>query len=886
MPAELTPMMQQYQTFKQAHPDALLLFRMGDFYETFFEDAKEASRLLGLTLTRRNNGKADAVPLAGLPYHALDTYLARLVKAGRKVAICEQMEAPTKGKSVVRREVVQVVSPGTVLAEDLLDHRRNNHLVSLRVDKETAGLAVLDLSTGSFRVLERPREDLWDLLEQLAPAEILAPVSWCEEGTGLVAERMPGILVTPLEDWTFGTNYAREKLVGHFKTHSLEGFGCEDLDVAIGAAGAALAYVIENQKGAVPHITRIAVDRAGAHVVLDGVTQRNLELTASIRDGGREGTLISVVDRTRTSPGARMMRSWLFNPLTDVASIRARHDAVEELSTQEGLRSDLREALRDVSDLERLMSRVCCGRATPRDVVALGKSCACSPVIRSMLEAAKSKPLAAVRDTGLPDLGSLTDEIERALVDDSPVQIAEGGVIRGGYNEQLDTLREAASGGRSWVAALQSQEREATGIPSLKVGFNRAFGYYIEVTKANIDRVPESYDRKQTLVNAERFITPDLKAWEAKILGADDEAKEIEKALFYALRERVADRVADVQATAEAFSTVDVLASLAEVAADAGYVRPDVDEGTAIDIEGGRHPVVEALLPAGAFVSNDVHINGDRDQVLIITGPNMAGKSTILRQVGLIVLLAQVGSFVPARSARIGVTDRIFTRVGASDNVARGESTFLVEMNEAANILNNATPRSLVLLDEIGRGTSTFDGLSIAWAMTEYLHNAPIRPRSLFATHYHELTELEEILPRVKNFSVAVRERGGEVVFLHTLVAGGCDHSYGIEVARLAGMPRELIDRAKFILARLEQNDLSMSDSVVRRSRKSRQAEGQISLFGSEPGPSTHPVLEALKDLDVEGMTPVEAIVKLSELKRKAAEAAGTNGTPRGETLR
>ena len=462
-------MMQQYQAFKQAHPDALLLFRMGDFYETFFEDAKEASRLLGLTLTRRNNGKADDVPLAGLPYHALDTYLARLVKAGRKVAICEQMEAPTKGKSVVRREVVQVVSPGTVLAEDLLDHRRNNHLVALHVDGQTVGLAVLDLSTGSFRVLERPCEDLWDLLEQLAPAEVLAPSSWCEEGTGLMAEKMPGVLVTPVEDWTFGTHYAREKLIGHFKTHSLEGFGCEDLNVAIGAAGAALAYVIENQKGAVPHITRIAVDRAGSRVVLDGVTQRNLELTASAHDGGREGTLVSVVDRTCTSSGARMMRSWLFNPLTDVEAIRARHDAVEELAAEEGLRTGLREVFRDVSDLERLMSRVCCGRATPRDVAALGRSCACAPAIRSALDGVRSEALATVRDAGLPDLRMMTDLIERALVEDPPALIAEGGLIREGYNEQLDRLREAASGGRSWVAALQTQEREATGIPSLKV---------------------------------------------------------------------------------------------------------------------------------------------------------------------------------------------------------------------------------------------------------------------------------------------------------------------------------------------------------------------------------------------------------------------------------
>ncbi len=884
MSAEPTPMMQQYQSFKQAHPDALLLFRMGDFYETFFEDAKEASRLLGLTLTRRNNGKAEDVPLAGLPYHALDTYLARLVKAGRKVAICEQMEPPTKGKKVVRREVVQVVSPGTVLAEDLLDHRRNNHLIAVHVEGETVGLAVLDLSTGAFRVMERPTERLWDLLEQLGAAEVLAPASWCENRAAALSERLPGVLVTPAEDWTFGANYAREKLLAHFKTHSLEGFGCEDLNVAIGSAGAALAYVSENQKGAVPHITRIGVDRAGAHVVLDRVTQRNLELTVSARDGSREGTLISVVDRTRTSPGARTLRSWLFNPLTDVEAIRSRHDAVEELVTGDGLRSDLRAALQDVSDLERLMSRVCCGRATPRDAAVLGKSCACSPVVRAALGPATSDLLVAVREEGLPDLEPLTSLIASALVDEPPLQIAEGGVIREGYDARLDTLREAASGGRSWVARLQNQERESTGIPSLKVGFNRAFGYYIEVTKANIARVPATYERKQTLVNAERFVTQDLKEWEAKILGADEQSKALERKLFHELRETVAGYVAGVQETARALATVDVLASLADVAVDADYVRPEVDEGAAIDIEGGRHPVVEDLLPAGAFVANDVCVDGDRDQILIITGPNMAGKSTILRQVGLIVLLAQAGSFVPARGARIGVTDRIFTRVGASDNLARGESTFLVEMNEAANILNNATPRSLVLLDEIGRGTSTFDGLSIAWAMTEHLHNTSIRPRALFATHYHELTELEEMLPRVRNFSVSVRERAGEVVFLHTLVPGGCDHSYGIEVARLAGMPAELIDRAKTILARLAQNDLSMSGSVVRRSRKVKEDESQFTLFGSDTHADPHPVLAALKDLDVDGMTPVEAIVKLAELKREA-ESAGANGATRGQQI-
>ena len=866
MGSEPTPMMKQFLRFKKEYPDAILLFRMGDFYETFYDDAREVSRILGLTLTKRNNGKADEIPLAGLPYHALDTYLARLVKAGRKVAICEQMEAPQKGKQVVRREVVQVVSPGTILTEDLLDRKRNNYLAGVFEDGGRAGVAVADVSTGVFRVQECEAADLWEVLCQVDPSEVVAPTAWCEENEERFGERMNGVLLTRCDDWSFGQSYAYDSLIQHFQTRSLKGFGVEEMTVGVCAAGGVLNYLKVNQRGTIPQITGLSAESHDAHMTLDLVTQRNLELVSSIRDGRREGTLLSVIDKTRTAPGARMLREWLFHPLTSVSAIEGRLDCVGELAAKERLRGDLRTDLRDIADLERLISKVCCARATPRDLGVLRESLKAIDPIVAHLKEVESGLLREIYAQGFPDLAGVRALLEDTLVDEPPAQMAEGGVVRSGCHAELDKLRDAALGGREWMAELQAREREATGIPSLKVSYNRAFGYYIEVTRPNLDKVPESFVRKQTLVNAERFITPDLKEWEAKILGADERSKALEKDLFFKLRDEVAGWVTPIQKTARSVATLDVLCSFAEVSKHQEFVRPTVDEGLVLEILGGRHPVIETLLPSGSFVPNDVTVDGERDQILIITGPNMAGKSTILRQTGLIVLLAQVGCFVPARQARIGIADRIFTRVGASDNLARGESTFLVEMNEAANILNNATARSLVLLDEIGRGTSTFDGLSIAWALTEYLHNSDIRPRTLFATHYHELTELEDLLPRVRNYSVSVRERGDDIVFLHTLVPGRCDHSYGIQVARLAGMPVSLIEGAKRVLKRLEQNDLSVTQSVVRRSQ--RAVNGQISLFDTGGEQTPHPVLEALRALNVDEMTPVEALVRLEALKR------------------
>ena len=916
MTKKLTPAMAQYKRFKEQHPDAILLFRMGDFYETFYDDAIVASQLLGLTLTARNNGRGgNNIPLAGVPHHALDTYLARLIRAGKKVAICEQMEPPQKGKKVVRREVVQVVSPGTVLSDELLDQKRNNYLVGIFVAGDLLGMAVADLSTGMFKASERTAGDLWETLARMGAAEVLAPESWAEANEAEFAARVPGALLTQLEDWHFEQRYAYDTLKEHFEVASLKGFGCDDLTVGIRAAGGVLCYLRENQKGAVSHMTRLARERTESAMELDLVTQRNLELVSTIQDGRREGTLFGVLDKTRTPPGARTLRAWLSQPLLGVPRIEARLDAVQAFVESPSDRDDARTALRRVGDLERLMSKICCNRANPREIVALRRSLEAVVPLRKTLRVFQADLLVRARDHGMPDLTELIDLIAHTLEDDPPAQTADGGYIRTGYHGELYELRAISSGGRDWVAKLQADERKKTDIASLKVGYNKAFGYYIEVTKANQDKVPAHFVRKQTLVNAERYITPELKDWEAKILGADERAKDLERDLFAALREKVAEWVEPVQRTALAVAAVDVLSTLAEVASANDYVRPLVDEGVRIEIAEGRHPAVEQLLPGGQFVPNDVTIDGESDQILLITGPNMSGKSTVLRQVGLIVLLAQIGSFVPARRARIGVVDRIFTRVGASDNLARGESTFLVEMNEAANILNNATPESLVLLDEIGRGTSTFDGLSIAWAMTEYLHDAEqLRPRTLFATHYHELTELEDLLPRVKNYSVAVRESGDTIAFLHRLVPGGCDHSYGIEVARLAGMPAEMIARAKEILTRLEQNDLSVGsrqgqngspsgsqpsradddrDDVSAESKPTGpdaqpsrydepndlsegadrvQENGQIPLFA----PATdvrvelkdHPMLSELRDLDVAHLTPIEALVKLDAWKR------------------
>jgi len=851
---KLTPAMEQYHHFKRQHRDAILLFRMGDFYETFFEDAREISRLLGLTLTARNHGKSSGeVPLAGVPHHAVEGYVAKLLRLGRKVAICEQVEDPRKAKGVVKRDVVQVVSPGTALADSMLEQQRHNFLVCLCAGQGVAGLASVDLSTGDFILDEVPLEELPDELERLAPAELLlseaADPQWVES----LRQVLPRAALSRLEDWQFEYRQAHETLAEQLQVHSLKGFDCEDLHQAVRAAGAALHYLRENQRGAVEHLNRLTRQRRENCLYLDATARRNLELLGNSQDGGEQGALIEVLDCTRTPMGARLLRRWLAAPLRDPGAIAARLDAVEVLLGERSARPRLQETLGQVGDLERMMARICCQRANARDLVGLARSLGQAPALRQQAGVLAAPLLRELAD--LPPVDELVALISRTLVDEPPATIAEGGMIRPGCDVELDELRQASAGGKEWIARLQVEERQRTGIGSLKVGFNQVFGYYLEVSKANLDRVPAEYIRKQTLVNAERFLTPELKEWEEKVLGAEEKIAEIETRIFLELRAQVALWAAQVQQIARHLAQLDLLVCLAEVAQRERWVRPQVDEGPGIEIEGGRHPVVERRLQAGRFVPNDLCLD-DTARVLLITGPNMAGKSTIIRQVGLIVLLAQLGSFVPARRARLGAVDRIFTRVGAADNLARGESTFMVEMNEAANILNNTTAQSLILMDELGRGTSTFDGLSLAWAIVEHLHDCPSRPRTLFATHYHELTALEGPLPRLKNANVLVREEGGHVVFLHRLASGPCDRSYGINVAQMAGMPAKVVARAKELLARLEQGRPQAPAPAA-----------QLPLF-APPAPES-PVLAELRQLDLDRITPLEALLKLGEWKDK-----------------
>ncbi len=857
-----TPLMQQYYRIKEQHPGSMLLFRMGDFYETFEEDAVEASRILDIVLTKRSNGSAHDVPLAGFPHHALQSYLPRLVRAGKRVAICEQLEeTPAKGK-LVRRGVVEVVTPGVSLHDELLSPKLSHYLAAVHWAKDRIGMAYVDASTGEFLVTEVDASALEDALDSISPAELLVDKSQRRRLEPLGAR---DYVVTGLEDWVFTFDYGYELLRTHFQTHSLSGFGVEELSAGIVAAGAALHYLAETQKGSLPHIQRLAQVSLRDGMTLDTQTKRNLELVASIRGGRQDGSLVEILDRTLTPMGGRMLRKWLIRPLCDVGRINGRLDAVEALCGHRRLRESARGLLRKVGDIERLAGRICTGRASPRDLVALGLSLRQIPELQALFS--EESPPTLVDLVGkLAPCPEVVDRIERALVERPPATMKDGGVFRDGYHEDLDRLRLLARSGKEFLVALQRTECERTGISSLKVGFNKVFGYYLEITNAHKDSVPEHYIRKQTLVNAERYITPELKEYEEKILTAEEEMLRLEAELFGELRQFVAQATVEIQRTAGLLAALDCFSSFADVAAQGRYCRPVVDDSLALHIEDGRHPVVEHSLPPGEdFIPNSIDLDPVAGQIYIITGPNMAGKSVVLRQVGLIVLLAQVGSFVPAASARIGAVDRIFTRVGASDNLAKGESTFLVEMNETASILHSATPRSLLLLDEVGRGTSTFDGLSIAWALVEHLHNTPeVAARTLFATHYHELNELAGGLRRVRNFRVQVQEHDGRVIFLRRLVSGGADHSYGIEVARMAGLAQPVIDRAREILYQLEGQHRSVEVATEAAPRDNLQ----MSFF---PADSPYmAVLENLKCLDPQQLTPIEALLALAELKRLA----------------
>ena len=871
--------MAQYARMKDQHKDAILFFRMGDFYETFEDDARLVSRVLGITLTARNSGSGggEKTPLAGVPYHAVEKYIAELVGSGYKVAVCEQVEDPKKAKGVVKRDVVEVVTPGTSMLAQTLDPVENNYMVALNFDQDLYGLAFLDLSTGEFRVAELNEDDLLSELNRLDPAEAIVSYDRVQQAEALLKPRFPEIAISRLEEWGFSYDHAYQTLLDHFEVLTLKGFGCDEMVTGVSAAGGMLVYLRETQKNRVAHLNTIARYDVADSMLMDTATQRNLELISSLRDGGREGTLLSVMDRTYTPMGARFMRQAITRPLVSVEAVLGRQHSVGELYADHETRDEFAGVLKSMGDMERQAARVGSERANARDLIALKQALHVVPVIKETLAGLNAELLTGLRD-GLRELKPLAEQLDRALVDDPPLSLTEGGLIRAGYNKDLDDLRVISSGGKRWIAELQQKERERTGIQSLKVDYNRVFGYYIEVTKPNLHRLEGEYIRKQTMRNAERFITPELKEYEEKILGAEEKIGELEYALFLELREEVAARLGEIQGNARAVAQLDFLTALAELAVLHDYVAPEIDDGSVLEINDGRHPVVEQLLQGEPFVPNDTRLDTRTKQIALITGPNMAGKSTYLRQVGLIVLMAQVGSFVPARSARIGIVDRIFTRVGASDNLARGESTFLVEMNETANILNNATPNSLVLLDEIGRGTSTFDGLSIAWAVTEYLHNTPGRAaKTLFATHYHELIELASTLDRIANYNVAIREQDDQIIFLRKVMPGGSDRSYGIQVARMAGLPRSVIDRARVILANLEDEELApagMSGADGTPHHGKPRAEGgdyQLSLFV----PADHPVVEDIRELDLDLMTPVEAMNALYRLQQKAADSNG-----------
>jgi DNA mismatch repair protein MutS len=858
--------MRQYNAIKAQHPEETLLFRMGDFFEMFGDDAVRAAPVLGITLTRRANGKAGDVPLAGFPHHAATTYIKKLVANGMRVAVCEQVEDPKLAKGIVKREVIEVITPGSLISDELLDGARNNFLVALALPPEgrprvPVGFARVDLSTGEFDAGEVPLAAVVDLLGRDAPGEIVVDRERVDELRSLLPPELSGTPITRRDGWEFDPSRGRECLQAHFETSTLAGFGIDDLPRAIAAGGAALSYLQETRRTSLPHVTEVRRVHWGESMLLDAQTRRNLELTARGEEGQREGTLLGVLDATATAPGARLLRAWLVAPLLIPEAIHERQLAVQVFVDAGS--EELGTLLGDTADVERIVARVAVGRSTPRDLAALRLTLAQVPALRELLAHLDTELLTRAMAT-VPDLEPLHDLLQRAIAAEPPARVGDAGMIADGYSGELDEQRQLAHDGKRWLRELQGREREATGISSLKVKFNRVFGYFIEVTKVNLGAVPEHYQRKQTMATAERFITPELKELEERLLHAEERAAALEARLFADTVEECKRWLRPLQALAAAIAVTDVVAALARVARDRGYTRPRVDRCARIEIEEGRHPVLDAAEMAEVFVPNDTLFD-DQQRLLLITGPNMAGKSTYLRQVGLIVLLAQVGSFVPARAARIGVVDRIFTRVGTSDDLLRGRSTFLVEMVETAAILHNATPRSLVLLDEIGRGTSTYDGLALAWAITEHLHGRKDGcPRTLFATHYHELTDLATELELAANYTTVVRERGEEVVFLRRIERGVADRSYGIHVARMAGIPRPVIRRARQVLARLEEEAL--------RSRRGSNPD-QLDLFSmTSPVPEAalvapHPLIEEMRAIDPDELSPREALALLFELR-------------------
>lgn len=867
--AEQTPMMRQYLEIKSGYPDAILFFRMGDFYEMFLDDALLASRILDIALTSRNKGSGDEIPFCGIPFHSAAPYVARLIETGHKVAICEQVEDPKQAKGIVRREVVRVVTPGLLIESESLVPDENNYLLALCETSGGAwGCAWLDVSTGEFRAAEQAGATA-ALAEAVGinPREILLSDSLDRDALpadlrSFLSER----IVSRAPAWIYDRDYATTLLCEHFGAASAEALGLEGTPAALLAAAAALYYLRENRKAALPHIRDILVSQRSQHLALDPATRRNLEITASMAEGKRTGSLLGCLDRTGTAMGARRLKQWLSYPLIELAPIRQRLDAVEELLESPVLREELAARLKNVADLERLNGRIGMASASGRDLRALHDSLVHLPHLLDRLAEVHAVLLQSLK-ISIDPLDDICALVSRGIIDTPPFSLREGGIIATGYDTELDELRAISSEGKGFIARLEAQERARTGISTLKIRYNRVFGYSIEVTKSNLAAVPADYVRRQTLANAERYVTEELKNYEEKVLGAEERICTLEFNLFQEIRELVAAQAERISRTAEGLAILDVLLSLAAVAGERNYCKPQVDDSDVIDIRDGRHPVIESMKLGERFVPNDTLLDAETNQLLMITGPNMAGKSTYMRQVALITLMSQAGSFVPAAEARIGIADRIFTRVGAGDNLARGQSTFMLEMMEAAGILRNATPRSLIIMDEIGRGTSTFDGVSIAWAVAEYIHDTPTcRSRTLFATHYHELTELATTRERIKNFTVAVREWNDQVIFLRTIVPGGASHSYGIQVARLAGMPSDVIERAKEILHNLENGEFEEGAPRLAKSNRkpSREPSPQFSLFES----SEDQLRQRLKKLNIATLTPLEALNLLDELKR------------------
>ena len=879
--AALTPMMQQYMAIKEQYKDCILFYRLGDFYEMFYDDALTASRELEITLTGKNCGQEERAPMCGVPYHAVDVYLNKLVAKGYKVAICEQAEDPKQAKGIVKREVIRIVTPGTNLSQQALDEGRNNYLMCLVYDNNQFGLAITDISTGDFYTTEvATLKELYDEIHRFSPSEIICNDSFYMSGASLddFKDRLH-VSVSTLDTWYMDEAVSVQKIKEHFKVASLDGLGLTDFPSGTLAVGALLLYLYETQKNTLDNLTKITPYRSGGYMIIDSATNRNLELIETLREKQKKGSLLWVLDKTKTAMGARLMRNWIEQPLIEKKKITARQDAVEELYNDMITREEIREYLNAVYDLERLVTRISYRTANPRDLIAFKTSLGMIPPVKQLLSQAKSAELKEI-DERMDCLEDIYDLIEKSIQDEPPIMIREGGMIKEGYNEDVDKFRLSRTEGKTWLAELEAREKEKTGIKNLRVRYNKVFGYYLEVTNSYKELVPEDWTRKQTLANAERYITPELKELEDMILGAEDKLAALEYDLYCEVRDSIGEQVVRIQETAKAIAHLDVLASLACVAQSNDYVRPSINTKGVIDIQGGRHPVVEKMNDNQMFIDNDTYLDNKNHRISIITGPNMAGKSTYMRQSALIVLMAQIGSFVPAKYANIGIVDRIFTRVGASDDLASGQSTFMVEMTEVANILRNATSRSLLILDEIGRGTSTFDGLSIAWAVVEHISNPKLLgAKTLFATHYHELTELEGKLDSVNNYCIAVREQGDDIIFLRKIIRGGADKSYGIQVARLAGVPDSVIDRAKEIASWLEETDVTdkAKNLQVRTSAKKKEvvreavpAEKQMSLFDIYP--ADHPVLKELAGLDVSNMTPIQALNTLYELQKRLKE--------------